>query len=207
MKKQTDIKICGLTNLIDARAALDAGADFLGFVLYAGSPRCISATELRRVAERLRDKPKTIGVFVNERPENVIQIASDCNLHAVQLNGDEVYNDFSSLEISVWRSVRIQEGLISPIPEKWLAVRYVVDAAVPGQYGGTGTAVDWPAAGSLAKRVPVMLAGGLTPGNVREAIQIVQPMGVDVASGVEKAPGKKDHEKLKAFIKAVRKTI
>lgn len=219
MKKQIQIKICGLTNFSDAKAALEAGADFLGFVLYAGSSRCISATALRRIAERFQGNPKAIGVFVNEQRDTVLQIASDCNLYAVQLHGDEAHDDFKSLEIPVWRSLRIQpacshppeaqrtgrESLISPMPEKWPAARYVVDAAVPGRYGGSGMIADWPAAADLAKRVPVMLAGGLTPDNVREAILIVQPLGVDIASGVEKAPGKKDYGKLKAFIKAVRK--
>lgn len=204
MNERTEIKICGLTNLPDARAAWEAGADFLGFVLYSGSPRGISGKALRRIAERLGGGPKLIGVFVNERPETVAGIVSDCGLHAVQLHGDERLEDFTDPGVPVWRAVRVRQGLAVPSPERWPAARYVVDADVPGEYGGTGRAADWSAAADFAKRFPVMLAGGLTPDNVREAVRIVQPAGVDVASGVEREPGKKDYRKLKAFIAAVR---
>ena len=205
MKKRTQIKICGLTNLEDAKAALEAGADFLGFVVYAKSPRGISATALRRIVDQITGKPKIIGVFVNKARAEVLRIVSDCGLYAVQLHGDEPVGDFVSMPVLVWRAVRVRQGRAVPLPEQWPAARYVVDADVSGQYGGTGTEADWPAAAGLSKRFPVMLAGGLLPDNVEQAIRIVQPTGVDVASGVEKKPGKKDYHKLKAFIAAVRK--
>lgn len=201
-----DIKICGLTNLADARAALEAGADFLGFVLYARSPRGISGPALREIAEGLPGRARMVGVFVNEQPDIVARIASDCGLCAVQLHGDERPDEFAGLNMPVWRSVRIRpDGAANPAPEQWPAARYVVDADAPGLYGGTGGTADWNAAAELARTVPVMLAGGLTPENVAQAIAEVRPKGVDVAGGVESEPGKKDHRKLKAFIAAARK--
>lgn len=200
-----DIKICGITNLPDARAAVDAGADFLGFVLYSRSPRGISGAALRRIAGKLDGACKLVGVFVNERPEHVAQIAEDCCLCAVQLHGNESFGDFSGLSLLVWRALRVRDdGAPDPAPEHWPAARYVVDAWSPHAYGGTGELVDWEQAAVLAKRFPVMLAGGLTPDNVEEAVKAVRPAGVDVAGGVEKAPGRKDHVKLKAFAAAAR---
>lgn len=203
---QIDIKICGLTNLPDARAALDAGADFLGFVLYAKSPRGISESELRRIVERLPAGARTVGVFVNERPETVARIYSECGLRAVQLHGDEEPDEFAGLNLPVWRAVRVRaDGIAAPAPARWPAERYVADAYAPGVYGGTGKTADWRAAAELATGFPVMLAGGLTPENVGEAVRAVRPNGVDVAGGVESGPGKKDHLKLNAFIAAARK--
>lgn len=204
MKERPDIKICGLTNLPDARTAWEFGADFLGFVLYAGSPRGISGRALRRIAEGLDVGASLVGVFVNERPEMVARIASDCRLCAVQLHGDERIEDFAELKVPVWRAVRARQGLAVPLPEHWPASRYVVDADAPGEYGGTGRTADWSFAADLAGRFSIMLAGGLTAGNVGEAVRIVRPAGVDVAGGVESEPGKKDYQRLKAFIAAVR---
>ena len=206
MLTQTEIKICGLTSLDDAQAAKEAGADFLGFVLYPKSPRGISASALCRIVERIIGRPKIIGVFVNESRADILRITSDCNLYAVQLHGDESVGDFADMPVPVWRALHVYNGKTVPKADQWPAERYVMDAAASGQYGGTGTTTDWPVAARLAKRFSVMLAGGLTPENVSEAIRIVQPTGVDVASGVEKEPGRKDYKKLKAFIEAVQKT-
>ncbi len=203
-----DIKICGLTNIDDAKAARDAGADFLGFVLYARSPRGITATALRRIAEELGEECRLVGVFVNEVPERVVEIASDCGLYAAQLHGDEAHREFAGMSLPVWRSVRfMHDGVFHPAPDQWPAARYVVDSFIPGVYGGTGMTADWARAASLAARFPVMLAGGLTHQNVAEAVVTVHPMGVDAASGVESEPGKKDHAKIKAFIASVRSIV
>ena len=206
MPRTLDIKICGLTNLADARAAQAAGADFLGFVLYRKSPRGISAGTLRRILDHLPGAPRAIGVFVNEAREEVIRIAEDCGLYAVQLHGDEAADAMLPLPVRVWRAVRLGRSRVEPAPKSWPVERYVLDAAAPGLYGGTGRQVDWVRAGAVARKYPLMLAGGLTPENVAEAIRQVRPLGVDVAGGVEKAPGKKDHRKLKAFIAAARNT-
>ena len=204
MRRITKIKICGLTNLQDARMALDAGADYLGFVLYERSPRCITPSALRRLLDRLPAGARAIAVFVNARRELVAMLARDCRLHAVQLHGDERMADWIDMPVPVWRAARLCHGKPDPAPDQWPTARYVLDATVPGKYGGTGRTVDWNLAAKLARCAPLMLAGGLTPNNVAEAIRIVAPLGVDAASGVEKTPGKKDRRKVAAFIKAVK---
>ena len=205
MNHKTEIKICGLTNLPDARMAMDAGADYLGFVLYERSRRRITPGALRRLLDRLPAGARAIAVFVNARRELVEILARDCRLHAIQLHGDERLADWIDMPVPVWRAARLQHGKPDPAPDQWPTARYVLDATVPGRYGGTGRTADWAKAAKLARQAPLMLAGGLTQNNVAEAIRIVAPLGVDTASGVEKAPGKKDHRKVAAFIQAVKK--
>lgn len=204
MRRTIEIKICGLTNLPDARMALDAGADYLGFVLYERSPRHITPGALRRLLDRLPTGARAIAVFVNAHRELVEILARDCRLHAIQLHGNERLADWIDLPIPVWRAARLRRGQPDPTPDQWPATRYVLDASVPGRYGGTGQTTDWAKAAKLARQAPLMLAGGLTPHNVAEAIRVVTPLGVDTASGVEKAPGKKDRRKVAAFIQAVK---
>ena len=200
-----EIKICGITNLDDARAACDAGADYLGFVLYQKSPRAITLDALRRIRNKLDKNTKCIGVFVNKPPLAVAKIAADCGLDFVQLCAEEQYESFRLLPLPIWRVIRIQNGLPQPAPAKWPAERYVLDSSQPGFYGGTGTAMDWSIAAGIAKEHKMMLAGGLTPANIATAIRIVRPFGVDVSSGIECRPGKKDHEKMRLFIEVVKK--
>ena len=204
MKRVVEVKICGLTNADDVKAALEAGVDFLGFVLYVRSPRGVTATRLKRILDKIDGGGKAVGVFVNESRDRVEKIARDCGLCAVQIQGDEKPTEFIDMPVPVWRAVRFRNGSFMPPPEKWRAERYVVDAAVPGLYGGTGVAADWHEAATLAAGYPVMLAGGLTPENVGEAVRIVKPLGVDVASGVETEPGEKSYTKMKQFIEAVK---
>jgi len=195
-----EIKICGLTNRDDALLALDCGADYVGFVTYRESPRGISSSDLRRLLEGLERPARAVGVFVNESRADVEKVAADCGLYAVQVHGYEEAAEFVDMPLPLWRAVRgTNEGWI-PLPETWRADRYVVDAAVPGLYGGSGVEADWNAAAELAGSRPLMLAGGLTPDNVAEAIRVVRPMGVDVSTGVEAEPGKKDPVKVKAFV-------
>jgi phosphoribosylanthranilate isomerase len=196
-----EIKICGMTNRDDIMDALELGADYVGFVLYDKSPRGISAREMRLILDSIDVPLKAVGVFVNESRRNVETVADDCGLHAVQLNGDEQAGDFVDLAVPVWRVVRLRGQECSPDPATFRAARYVVDAAVPGMYGGTGVTADWEAAEKLAAGRPVMLAGGLTPDNVAEAVRAVKPTGVDAASGVEAEPGRKDMDKVREFIR------
>ncbi len=198
------IKICGLTNLDDARAARDAGADFLGFVLFPGSPRAVTPAALARIAGRLDQPPPLVGVFVNQPADEVARIAAACNLGAVQLHGDETWAEYASLAPPVWRAFRMVRGRPRPDPADWPAARLVMDAAAGGSYGGTGRRADWPAAAQLARRWPLMLAGGLTPENVAAAIRRVRPLGVDVSGGVEGAPRRKDRRRLREFVRAAR---
>lgn len=194
------VKICGLTNADDALAALEYGADYLGFVLYSGSSRYVDPRVLERVVGDLPSGARTVGVFVNERRENVLSIARECGLHTVQIHGDETSADFDNMNMPVWRAVKIAGVSIEPDPAAWPADRYVIDASIPGKYGGTGVKVDWGIAAKVAETYPVMLAGGLTPDNVAGAVRAVCPLGVDVSGGVESEPGKKDLIKMRLFI-------
>ena len=204
MKAATEVKICGLTNLDDARAALDCGADCLGFVLYARSPRSVSPARLADIRARLDPACRVIGVFVNEAPSWVEKVAGDCGLYRVQIHGAEDAGAFKALKIPLWRALRVTSAGCEPEPGDWSAERYVVDAAPAGVYGGAGTVAEWGLAAELASRYNIMLAGGLTPENVAEAVRTVHPFGVDVSSGVEREPGFKDHRKMRDFIKAVK---
>ncbi|MDI6774151.1 MAG: phosphoribosylanthranilate isomerase [Verrucomicrobiota bacterium] len=200
-----EIKICGLTNAEDAAAAAALGADYLGFVLYPKSPRATNARALARILSEMPQTARAVGVFVNSPRDEIEAVAADCGLRAVQLHGDEQPEDFRDMPAPVWRAVHFQRGVWTPRPADWPgAARYVVDAAVARQYGGTGVAADWLAARELAAGAPVMLAGGLTAESVAEAIRAVRPLGVDVAGGVESRPGRKDHGKMRAFIARAR---
>lgn len=205
LQDRVEIKICGLTRLEDALAADEAGADFVGFVFYSGSPRSVAANHVRGLLKERRFTAKPVGVFVNERPDTVIETVVSLGLYAAQLHGDENPADYRGRGVRIWRSVRFSASRPEPDPDKWEAERFVADAAAPGAYGGSGVKTDWQAAAELARRVPVMLAGGLTPGNVAEAIRTVWPRGVDVASGVETRPGVKSRELMRDFTRAARK--
>lgn len=200
-----DVKICGLTSLADACAALDAGADFLGFVLFPGSKRALTPSALARIADKLPRQTRLIGVFVDQAPTLIEQVAVDCRLYAAQLHGDECSEDYTGLTVPVWRAFRMVDGMPRPAPGEWRADRFVMDAASTGlEYGGTGRTADWGAAARLARDRPLMLAGGLNPGNIARAIKTVRPLGVDVAGGVERAPGIKDVRLMREFIDAAR---
>ncbi|MCX7590444.1 MAG: phosphoribosylanthranilate isomerase [Kiritimatiellae bacterium] len=201
---RVEVKICGLTNVEDVGAALDCGVDYLGFVFYRGSPRCITLEKFLRIADRLGCERKAVVVFVNSSRKDVEEVIGIPCVRAIQLHGEEAPSEFQELGVPIWRVVRWQDGEWKPHPDLWSAERYVVDASIPNCYGGTGVRADWTVAGALAKRRPVMLAGGLTPENVKEAIRIVKPLGVDVSSGVEIAPGKKDLAKLRSFVSNAR---
>ncbi|MBN1557237.1 MAG: phosphoribosylanthranilate isomerase [Lentisphaerae bacterium] len=199
-----EIKICGLTCAEDARIALDAGADYLGFVFYPDSPRAVTAPRAAAILAALGRPCRAVGVFVNAVPDEVARVAAACGLHAVQIHGDEPADAFAGFPVPVWRAVRCGTEGVRPDPAAWPAQRYVVDAAVPGRYGGTGVRADWERAARLAAAQPVMLAGGLTPDNVAGAVRTVRPLGVDVSGGVEAAPGRKDPARLAAFIRGAR---
>jgi phosphoribosylanthranilate isomerase/GNAT superfamily N-acetyltransferase len=208
------IKICGVTNLDDASAAAELGAEYLGFNFHPESPRCITEPECRKIVAALQMRtphPAFTGVFVNRPPSEVERIVGQCGLNAAQLSGDEPPSILAALaaaKITAFKSVR------APIGDRMLAEfaqippgepALLLDASTPGLYGGTGKTADWDWARAIAARHPVFLAGGLTPENVAGAIRIVRPWGVDTASGVESSPGKKDLKKMTAFILNARK--
>jgi phosphoribosylanthranilate isomerase len=204
--RQTAIKICGLRDLAIARAALDAGADYLGFVL-APSRRRVSAEEVRSITRELPDSARTVGVFVNEPAATINKLVAECGLGYAQLSGDEPPEVVSAIRAPVLKAFRVggaePTGLDRCRPD---VVAFVLDGARDGAYGGTGRTCDWTLAAQIAARHPSFLAGGLTPENVGEAIAHVRPFGVDVSSGVESSehPGKKDIARIAAFIEAVR---
>lgn len=194
------VKICGTTNLDDALAAVDAGADALGFVFYAKSPRAVSPKTAAAIIAQLPPFVVPVGVFVDEEVSVVRQMLSDCGILVAQLHGSETPQYCVDLGRTVLKAIRVRhrrdlEGMMP-----YHVAGFVLDAFVPGVPGGTGQAIDWHLAAEATCVGPVILAGGLTPENVAEAIRRVRPYGVDVSSGVEASPGKKDHGKMRAFI-------
>jgi phosphoribosylanthranilate isomerase len=202
------IKICGITNVEDAKVAVAAGADALGFVLYRKSPRFVEPAVVRRIVAGLPPFVLPVGVFVNEELGLVRSILDDCGLALAQLHGDETASYCQDLGRPVLKALRLKDrGTFLALAEFQgrANVRGVlIDAFSNQAYGGTGQTVDWALAQEAARSTSIVLAGGLTPANVAEAIARVRPYGVDVSSGVELSPGKKDHDKVKAFIEAVR---
>jgi phosphoribosylanthranilate isomerase len=202
------VKVCGITNLEDALAAVSAGADALGFNFYRRSSRFITPAAARRIIEELPSAVLCVGVFVNENgPEEVSRIAEEAGVGAVQLHGDETPADCLALKDRfVIKALRVSDDFV---PESALA--YPADAilldAFDGQArGGTGRVFDWRVAQRTREIVPkLFLAGGLTVENVTAAINAVRPFAVDACSGLECAPGRKDHSRVQAFIKAAKK--
>ncbi|MGB7539496.1 MAG: GNAT family N-acetyltransferase [Anaerolineales bacterium] len=205
------VKICGLTNLEDALAAAELGADYLGFNFYPKSPRSIAEPECERIVAALRKEfpqPVCAGVFVNHPPADIARIVKRCGLDAAQLSGDEAPDALAALtaaQIPAFKAVRapIGEDRLAQLAEAGMAEpALLLDANVNGRYGGTGHTADWDWARSIAARRPVFLAGGLSPENVADAIRTVRPWGVDTASGVEKSAGKKDRRMMADFLAA-----
>lgn len=220
------VKICGITNFDDARVALEAGADYLGFILFPKSPRYIQPEKLRdlrlEIGEwlagsstaqlELRPALRFVGVFVNEKAEVVEEILVAAKLDYAQIHGDETpdfVREFSGRGYKALRpadveSARADAARFAPLGLKD-GPQLLIDAYDPAEYGGTGKKADWHVAAELAQRFPrLMLAGGLTPANVAQAIRSVRPWAVDVSSGVEAAPGRKDHDAVRAFIQAAK---
>ncbi len=239
----TRVKICGITNLADARVAVEAGADLLGFILYPRSPRYVEPEVIREIVEGMKNEikdsklkigatagefpppnlqfsifnfqfPRFVGVFVNEPIARVAAILEETGLDYAQLHGDETPEMMAVLEGRAFKALRPANADAAAAqaeryaglgPKEDHAPRWLMDAYDPHEYGGTGKRADWHVAASLARRYPgLLLAGGLTADNVDAAIRAVRPWGVDVSSGVELRPGRKDHEKVLAFIRHVR---
>ena len=198
----TRVKICGITNLEDALTAVEAGADALGFVFYAASPRHIFPEQATRIISQLPPFVQTVGLFVNEEATAVNEVAALCRLDLVQLHGDESADYCQQISRRVLKAFRVRSlTCLDPIKDYRVA-GYLLDTFSPSFYGGTGTSFNWEIATEAVKRHQrIILAGGLTPDNVAEAIRQVGPYGVDVSSGVEAGPGKKDREKVREFIR------
>jgi phosphoribosylanthranilate isomerase len=202
------VKICGITNPDDAAAAVEAGADALGFVFYRKSPRYVEPQVVKAIVAGLPPFILPIGVFVNEEPKVVRDLMDSCGLALAQLHGDESAGYCETLGRPVIKAIGLKDraSLLALAEYKGRAqVRgFLLDAFAPDTYGGTGHMTNWSIAGELAKSMTVILAGGLTPENVAAAVGSVRPYAVDVSTGVEASPGKKDHGKIRAFVQAAK---
>jgi len=189
---------------MDALAAMEAGADLIGFNFYPKSPRYIDVGICRDIMSVMRKYGYVtyVGVFVNAPVEVIRATIETCGLSLAQLHGDETSEMLSALDGKAFKAFRGVPTAIDGFARSE-APALLVDAAVKGVYGGSGVTADWNGAAELAKKYSLLLAGGLTPENVAEAVDRVKPWGVDVASGVESAPGQKDPNKMKAFVRAV----
>jgi phosphoribosylanthranilate isomerase len=198
------VKICGITRLHDAALAVELGADAIGFVFWRHSPRCIEPAAARAILNHLSCRCVAVGVFVNETEERVNAISRQVGLDAVQLHGDESAGYCARIDRPVIRAfavgVQVDEEGLARVPPSALLL---LDVMNPERRGGTGEPVDWRTAAAIARQRPTILAGGLRPDNVADAMIRVRPFGVDVSSGVESAHGIKDPRKLEAFLAAV----
>jgi phosphoribosylanthranilate isomerase len=224
----TQIKICGLTNLTDARVAWQAGANLLGFIFYPKSPRYVTPEAVKQILNTLRTEqvdhvrplPRCVGVFVNEETSRIVETLDFAGLDCAQLHGNEPPEVLLALRGRAYKAIRpasadeawreaeryapfgLQERGVQAGESSGPAI--LIDAYHPNLYGGTGHVADWSLAAQLARRYPgLLLAGSLTAENVAQAIQTVQPWGVDVSSGVEAEPGRKEHKKVEAFTHSV----
>lgn len=195
------IKICGITRLDDALHAVRSGADALGFVFHEASPRYIFPEQAASIIRALPPFVQAVGLFVNADSEFVNATSDQCRLDIVQLHGDEQPEYCDLIKRRVIKVFRVKEiTSIEPI-RNYRVAGILLDAFSPRAYGGTGLTFNWEIALAAGKYGPVILAGGLTPENVRQAVEKVAPYGVDVSSGVETAPGRKDPEKVREFIR------
>lgn len=195
------VKICGITNLDDAMAAVDFGADALGFVFFKGSPRYISQESAGAIIRRLPSFITTVGVFVNESIDRIEDAIELTGIDVVQLHGDEP-PEMCNLSRRVIKAIRVKSlESLDPIKNyKDMVSAFLLDTFTPDTFGGTGQRFNWDIAADAKQFGRIILAGGLTPDNIANAIRQVRPYGVDVSSGVEEKKGKKDHTKLKLFI-------
>jgi phosphoribosylanthranilate isomerase len=200
----TRVKICGIRRHEDARLAADLGASAIGFIFWPESPRYIEPLAARRIVEELPPFVTPVGVFVNAPSDAVLAAARLARLGVVQLHGDEPAEEYAALPLRVIKAIALRTAADC---EAALAVpasaTVLLDAFDPQKRGGTGQPIDWNAAARVARERPVVLSGGLHAGNVAAAIAAVSPCGIDVSSGVEEAPGRKDPAKLRALFAAL----
>lgn len=235
------IKICGVTNALDARHACQSGADAIGLNFYEKSSRYVSIESAREIAEAIRQWSRNenrsvlvVGVFVNDSTADLAHVATEVGLDGVQLHGDELPSQVAEIRVAVQssqlkilRAIRTQPSANEPVEDadsnlvnemvrieeeikRWESVgidAVLLDAAVEGEFGGTGKSVDWTAVSKLSSNVGVVLAGGLTAENVANAIVISKTSSVDVASGVESQPGEKDDELVNRFVSSAKKAL
>ena len=199
------VKICGITSEADALAAAEAGADAIGLMFYEGSPRHVTLERAKAISAALPQHVMRVGVFVNAEEAFVHQALTECMLNILQFHGDETPEECSRYPVMTLKAFRVQGEETLAQLEAYPSAGYLLDAYVKDALGGTGATFNW----DLAVRAqefgkPIFLAGGLTPENVVEAVRKVQPFGVDVSSGVESEPGRKDAEQMRTFVAAAK---
>jgi phosphoribosylanthranilate isomerase len=203
----TRVKICGITNVDDARAAVDLGAWALGMIFHDDSPRRCDVGEAAAIASAFRRKAELVGVFVNAPLDRVMEVLGSVPLTIVQLHGDEgpAYCDEARRRtgVKLMKAARVRDGAAVRALSAYRTDFHLMDSHVPGTWGGTGQRFDWKLAAEHPHEPPLVLSGGLDPDNVAEAIEVARPFAVDVASGVEAAPGRKDPEGLRRFFESV----
>ena len=199
------VKICGITSEADAIAAAEAGADAIGLMFYEGSPRHVILEQAKAISAALPQHVMRVGVFVNAEEAFVHQALTECMLNILQFHGDETPEECSRYPVMTLKAFRVQGEETRAELEAYPSAGYLLDAYVKDALGGTGATFNWDLAVRAQKfGKPIFLAGGLTPGNVAEAVRKVQPFGVDVSSGVEIEPGRKDAEQMRTFVAAAK---
>ena len=199
--KQVKVKVCGMTSLKDALVAVEEGADAVGFIFYKKSPRSVTMKIVREIVLELPPFVDTVGVFVDESAVQINKIADYCNLDIIQLHGDESPAFCKRMRRRVIKAFRVKNLQSVKKLSSFQVSGFLLDTFSENLHGGTGKVFDWNLVLPAKKFGPVIMAGGLTPNNVQQAVRQVRPYGVDVCSGVESEPGIKDHKKVRAFLK------
>lgn len=197
----TQVKICGITNLDDAQVAIDAGADMIGLNFYPPSPRYVTPDQAQTIVEHLPPQVLAVGIFVNETAETMTHVAEVSGVTRLQLHGDEAPSVCAALSLPVIKVFRFTEHVRPEMMADYTTVNaFLVEGFHEKLYGGSGAVANWQQVATLHDYGRIILAGGLTPENVQQAIRVVQPYAVDVVSGVEASPGQKDPQKVRTFV-------
>ena len=202
-----EVKICGLTSPDDALRCIEAGANAIGLNFWPGSPRCVDLGTARAIVDAVGDRAEMVGVFVDFELPQVREILAETGVTWAQLHGAEPPELVSALLPRAYKAIGVKDGSAIEIARSYPGEHLLLDASVPGVPGGTGRTFDWAIAAEVAKERKLTLAGGLTPDNVADAVKAVRPFRVDVASGVESAPGRKDPERVRRFVEAAKGVV
>ena len=198
------VKICGITNLNDANMAADLGADALGFIFVPSSPRYIPPEKAAAITAHLPESLVRVGVFVNAGRREILETVEKAGVNCLQLHGDESPDDVKDFTLPVWKAFRISDRFDPQELDAYSAEAYLLDTFSPDSYGGTGRTFDWNIARRLNTDRKIILSGGLNPENIARAVEHIRPYGVDVNSGVEQQPGKKNAELLRRLFVNIR---
>lgn len=198
-------KICGITNLMDAKVAVENGASAIGLIFYEKSPRAISIENAKSISKQLSYSVIRVGVFVNQNKDFIDKTISEVQLNMIQLHGDESSNFCNQFEVPIFKAVRIKNEASLSVMDQYNVAGILLDTFSNKQYGGTGKTFDWSLINEQID-TPIILSGGLNPDNILDAIDSVKPAAIDVNSGVELSPGKKDHQKINLLFEKLKNT-